>query len=247
MTGATPEDSADHLDLPDLRGYRSLREEVSAALRAALVAGQMRPGTIYSAPHLAARFRVSATPVREAMLDLAKEGLVEVVRNKGFRVTHLSDTDLDDLTELRQLIEVPTVARLAGRLEPATLERLRPLATAIVEAARQRDLLGYVEADRRFHLELLALAGNARLVETVSDLRKRARLFGLGRLAERDQLVASAQEHLALLDLLAAGDTGAVTRLMRQHLGHVRGIWADHAEDGRTPVTGAPVTGVPAS
>jgi DNA-binding GntR family transcriptional regulator len=213
-----------------LTGYRSLREEVAAALRAALIAGEMQPGTVYSAPTLAAKFGVSATPVREAMLDLTKEGLVEVVRNKGFRVTELSDEDLDHITELRALIEIPTVQRLAGVVPAADLAPLRPLADAIVEAARRADLLAYVEADRRFHLDLLALAGNPRIVATVNDLRMRARLYGLGQLAARGSLVASAEEHVELLDLLVAGDADATGALMRRHLGHVRGIWANRPE-----------------
>jgi DNA-binding GntR family transcriptional regulator len=230
--GAVRPPDVDGLDLLPVRATRSLREEVANALRAALVAGQMRPGTVYSAPALAARFEVSATPVREAMLDLAKEGLVEVVRNKGFRVTVLSDAELDEITELRELIEVPTVVRLGNTIEPDALLRLRPLAHQIVDAARAGDVIGYVEADRRFHLDLLALAGNTRLVETVSDLRKRSRLYGLTHLTA-DRLVASAEEHLRLLDLLEAGDLTAVESLMRQHLGHVRGSWAGRPESVR--------------
>lgn len=217
-------------DFPPLRGFRSLRDEVSAALRAALVSGQMRPGVVYSAPTLAARFGVSATPVREAMLDLARTGLVEVVRNKGFRVTEVSEAELDDITELRRLIEVPTVTGLAGEVPAEAYAELRPLAQTIVDAARASDLIGYVEADRRFHLDLLRLAGNATLVDTVAELRERTRLFGLGHLAERGVLVASAREHLALLDLLAAGDGEAVRALMHRHLGHVRGTWAGRRE-----------------
>ncbi|MEQ4206982.1 GntR family transcriptional regulator [Actinopolymorpha sp. B9G3] len=233
MSAVVKSADVDGLDLPPLRGYRSLREEVANALRAALVAGQMRPGTVYSAPALAARFDVSATPVREAMLDLAKEGLVEVVRNKGFRVTVLSDADLDEITELRELIEVPTVVKLVPNVNSDAFVRLRPIAQQIVDAAREGDVIGYVEADRRFHLDLLALAGNTRLVETVSDLRKRSRLYGLTQL-EADRLVASAEEHLKLLDLLDAGDAEAVETLMRQHLSHVRGSWAGRPESVRT-------------
>ena len=77
--------------LAPLGGRRRLRDEVAAALRAALIAGELRPGEVYSAPVLAARFGVSATPVREAMLDLVREGLVDTMPNKGFRVTELSD------------------------------------------------------------------------------------------------------------------------------------------------------------
>jgi DNA-binding GntR family transcriptional regulator len=217
---------AERLDLPAVGDRQSLREQVAQALRDALVAGEMRPGVVYSAPVLAAQFGVSATPVREAMLDLAKEGLVEAVRNKGFRVTEMSDRDLDELTTIRQLIEVPTVTRLAGVVAAADFERLRPVAQEIVSAAERADLLTYVNADLRFHVELLALSGNAHLVAVVRDLRSRARLYGLRGLAERGILADSAREHLDLLDALVRGDAEASERIMDHHIQHVRGIWA---------------------
>ncbi|GLW71988.1 GntR family transcriptional regulator [Kitasatospora phosalacinea] len=203
-----------------------LRDQVAHALRAALISGELRPGVVYSAPTLATDFGVSATPVREAMLDLAREGLVEAVRNKGFRVTELSDRDLDEYTEIRALIEVPTVGQVARTATAEQLEALRPQAEAIVTAARRHDLIGYLEADRQFHLDLLALAGNARLVETVGDLRKRSRLYGLNRLDQQGELVTSAEEHLELLDVLLTGDAEAAQECMTRHLGHIRHLWA---------------------
>ncbi len=220
----------DALELPSLGARPSLRGQVAHALRAALVAGQMRPGEVYSAPTLAARLGVSATPVREAMLDLVKEGLVETVRNKGFRVTELSDRELDNLTEIRQLIEVPTTVRVIGVATAEDVARLRPIAHRIVEVAERRDLIAYIEHDRRFHLELLALAGNSHLVSLVGELRARSRLFGLTRLAETGELVPSAREHVEMLDLIEAGDRAGLERLMRVHIGHVRGRWAGRAE-----------------
>lgn len=213
--------------LPRLGGRRSsYRERVADALRAALIAGELRPGEVYSAPSLAARFGVSATPVREAMLDLAKEGLVDTVPNKGFRVTVVSDRQLDEYTQIRALIEIPTVAGLARTADRVSLEALRPAAREIVAAAAAGDLIAYVEADTRFHLGLLALAGNAHLVEVVADLRKRSRLYGLTALVEADRLHASAEEHLELLDALLERDETAVHAVMSRHLGHVRGLWA---------------------
>ncbi len=100
-----------------------LRDQVAHALRAALISGELQPGLVYSAPALAADFGISATPVREAMLDLAREGLVEPVRNKGFRVTEVSGRDLDQYTELRALIEVPTVGAVTRTARREQLER----------------------------------------------------------------------------------------------------------------------------
>jgi DNA-binding GntR family transcriptional regulator len=214
------------LELPNFAARTSLRERVANALRAAVISGQLKPGVVYSAPTLAATFGVSATPVREAMLDLAKEGLVEALRNKGFRVTELSSRDLDELTELRMLIEVPTTARLAGKLSPAALGELRSLALAIEAGAAAGDLIAYLEADREFHLVLLAHSGNRHLVDLVADLRSRARLYGLGQLADTGLLIDSAHEHTRLVDLLECGDHDGVESLMRQHIQHVRGHWA---------------------
>ena len=214
-------------DLPVLGGKKSsYRERVADALRAALIAGELLPGQVYSAPALATRFGVSATPVREAMLDLAKEGLVDTVPNKGFRVTAVSEQQLDEYTHIRSLIEIPTVVELATTADPVSLEALRPAAREIVQAAVAGDLIAYVEADTRFHLGLLALAGNAHLVEVVGDLRKRSRLYGLTPLVKSGRLLASAEEHLELLDALVARDEEAVRSVMTRHIGHVRGLWA---------------------
>jgi DNA-binding GntR family transcriptional regulator len=211
-----------------LSARRNLREEIAETLRAAVISGELRPGVVHSAPQLAAEFGVSATPVREAMLDLAKEGLIETVRNKGFRVTELLAKDLDDLSELRAMIEVPTVRRIAAAgVDPTVLEELRPLAAEIEDAAARQDLIAHVAADMKFHLRLLALAGNTHLVETVRSLRAQSRIYGLRGLAERGELVASAHEHTELLERVAAGDAAGAERLMRRHLGHVRGIWAE--------------------
>lgn len=218
-----------------------LRDQVAHALRAALISGELSPGTVYSAPALAAQFGVSATPVREAMLDLVREGEVEAVRNKGFRITELTEQDLDDFTELRAMIEVPTVGRIARMGLTDELEALRPVALEIVEAARRHDILGYLEADRRFHLALLALAGNRRLVEEVGELRKRSRLFGLNRLADSGQLTASAEEHVQLLDLVVTGDAEGAEACMLGHMSHVRSLWAgDDRTDDRTGAAKAP-------
>ncbi len=212
--------------IPSLAERPSLREGAEDALRAALVTGQMRPGRVYSVPVLATQFGVSATPIREAMLDLVKEGLVEPVRNRGFRVTELNDKALDDITELRALIEVPTVAEIASYADPEALEALRPYASSIVACAQAGDLIGYIHADRIFHLRLLGFAGNERLVEVVRDLRDRTRLYGLERMVRQGRLVDSAQEHLELLDALLAHDSDSARDVMARHIAHIRGIWS---------------------
>lgn len=204
----------------------SLRETVTLALRAAVISGEMKPGEVYSAPVLGKRFGVSPTPVREAMLDLAKEGLVTSLPNKGFRVTEVSDEDLDEITALRLLIEPPTVRAVTGTIDDAGLARLRALAASIVEFAISGDLIQYTEADRKFHIALLEYSGNRRLVSLISELRSHTRLLGLAPLAAAGKLHETALEHVELVDLIAAGRGDKAEALMTVHIGHVRGEWA---------------------
>ena len=232
MTDASPTTVSSIAPLAD---RTSLREQVAHALRAAVVAGELAPGEVYSAPGLAARFGVSVTPVREALLDLAREGMVTAVRNKGYRVTALDESTLDDIHHVRELLEVPAVVSLVGRVTTADLTPLRAVAHEIEECARTGDVVSYVEADRRFHLALLRLAGNELLVEIVADLRTRTRLYGLTRLADHGGLLDSAREHVRLLTALGRGDHDEVEALVRGHLRHTRGSWAGRPEEDEAP------------
>ncbi|SDT15488.1 GntR family transcriptional regulator [Jiangella sp. DSM 45060] len=197
-----------------------LRVSVARALREAIVSGEMEPGTVYSAPSLGQRFGISATPVREALLDLLGEGLVSAVPNKGFRVAEVSEQDLDEITDLRLLVEPPAARRATASIPRHDLPALRELAREIAGRASAGDLIAYHQGDRRFHLRLAGYAGNQRLVDLISRLCDQTRLAVLTPLAERDALAAAAAQHLDLVDLIEAGDGAAAEALMRRHLAH---------------------------
>ncbi|MFI8360355.1 GntR family transcriptional regulator [Streptomyces sp. NPDC085612] len=196
----------------------SVRGQVLDALRAALVDGELVPGEIYSGPALGERFGVSATPVREAMQQLAAEGAVECLPNRGFRVLSRTPRELAELAEVRALLEVPVMLRLARTVAPAAWEALRPAAAATAAAATAGDLPGYAEADRAFHRAVLLLAGNGQLVQVAEELHRRAQwpLPGAPRVRRAD-LVADAAEHSALLEALIAGNLAVVESLAREH------------------------------
>ncbi|MBG0851552.1 GntR family transcriptional regulator [Streptomyces spinoverrucosus] len=201
----------------------SVRGQILDALRAALVRGELRPGEVYSAPALGERFGVSATPVREAMQQLALEGAVEVVPNRGFRVVERDSRELAELAEVRGLIEVPVILRLARTVSAERWAELRPLAEASVRAASSGCRATYAEADRAFHRGVLGLAGNSQLVRIADDVHRRAQWPLVGALASasasrgRTELVADAAEHAALLDALVVRDLDAVRGLVEAH------------------------------
>ena len=131
---------------------------------------------------------VSVTPVREALLELTSRGMVEQVRNRGFRVVEHSAADLDAALELRALVEVPMLARLAGTLDDEDAEHLRGIVDAGIAAARRRDTRAFLDLDRTFHLGLLARAGNPRIVDVVDQVLDHLRLARFAE--EHDALVA---------------------------------------------------------
>jgi DNA-binding GntR family transcriptional regulator len=95
----------------------SMRQQIHSQIKAMLISGELAPGELCSVYQLAELFGVSRTPVREALLQLAREGLLQAERNRGFRVVVSSAHDLDEISEIRMLLEVPAMMKVA-RLEP---------------------------------------------------------------------------------------------------------------------------------
>lgn len=205
----------------------SLRGQALALLREALITGQIADGVVYSAKALAAELGVSNGPIREAMLALVADGLMEAVPNKGFRAVPLTPADLAEIYEMRLLLEVPAVTRLAsGDLPRERIARLTGLVDTIERTARSGDLAGNLSADRDFHLSLLAAGGNGRLVDAVARLRDQTRLRNLRAINADGRLVASADEHRPLLAAIVRHDERTAERLMRRHLEHIRQDWS---------------------
>jgi DNA-binding GntR family transcriptional regulator len=229
LTGTKPAIHSISLSAP------SLRAEVERALSAAIVSGELVPGELVSVPGLAARFAVSATPVREAMLNMEKRGFVEAVRNKGFRVTSVGEDDLAEIAQVRRFLEVPAIRLAALDFPMAELPRFRALADDIVRTARAADFPRYLAADSAFHLGLIDLTRNARLHGLVAELRSQTRMVGLTDLRDSAELEASALEHHRMLDFLVEGNADEAARLLDAHIGHILGWWAGRGEpDGGT-------------
>lgn len=209
----------------------SLRERIRETLAAAIVSGELSPGTMVTVPVLAADFEVSATPVREAMLDLEQRGFVQSVANKGFRVTEVSQQDLKEIIEIRTLLEAPIMAALAKTMSAEEIAKWRDLADLISEHADAGNLTEFLEADRKFHLGLIALHGNQRLVATVTELRSQTRMVGLAKMTNTPELSKSGREHHEMLDLMESGDGDALESLMATHFAHVFAWWGPASRD----------------
>ncbi len=209
----------------------SLRAEATRRIRAGIVYGDIAPGVVHSAPALAARMGVSITPVREALLELTHRGMVTQVRNRGFRIVQRTAAELDAALELRGLVEPPMLARAGARLTPDDAGRIGAIADEGVAAAAAGDFGAFLDLDRRFHLGLLELAGNPRVVELVDQLLDQLRLAAFAPAGRQAPLVVVAEGHRAILAAMESGVGADVERAARTHLELTRSTWAGDADD----------------
>lgn len=195
----------------------NLREQVFQQIRGEIIAGHALPGSMYSVPTIAESLGTSTTPVREAMLELVRLGLIEPHRNRGFRVTAPSVEETRDIFDMREILEVHA-ATIVAQENAADLSRLKTIADEIAAAVDARNFRAYLMADRQFHYLLTAAAGNAILTDTVFSLRDRMRFYGDGSDEGFRRQVASVPEHYRIAELAMSGQTKELTKLLKSHI-----------------------------
>lgn len=195
----------------------NLREQVLQRVRSEIISGYAPPGTMYSVPTLADSLGTSSTPVREALLELVNTGLLETHRNRGFKVTAPSIAELQDIFNMRELLEVHA-ARLVAQMSEKDLSTLPTLADRIAEAVQAGNYRDYLAADRDFHQTLIEVAGSPILTETVMALRSKMRLFGINSVAGLERQMASVREHYAIIELARSGKADELAALLQTHI-----------------------------
>ncbi len=196
----------------------TLAEGAYQDIRRRILDNVWSPGYQALEQEIALQLGMSRTPVHEALMRLAKEGLVEVAPRRGMRVLPVSPTDMREIYEILTALESMAAEVLAAR-NPTAAE-LQPLITAtqaMEQALIADDLEAWASADEQFHEKLVVMAGNKMLSVAVMrywDRAHRARMFTL-RL--RPKPVNSTKEHMALVERLQAGDPAGAAAVNRQH------------------------------
>ena len=196
----------------------SLVDGAYQSVRRRILDNVWAPGYRALEQQIALELGMSRTPVREALIRLAKEGLVEVVPRHGMRVLPVSPTDMREIYEILTALESMAAELLAAR-KPSEAE-LKPLVTAtraMEKALLKNDLDAWAAADELFHERLIVMAGNKLLSDAVMsywDRAHRARMFTL-RL--RQLPVNSTHEHMALVARIQQGDAPGAALVNREH------------------------------
>jgi DNA-binding GntR family transcriptional regulator len=195
----------------------TLREAVLQQVRAEIIAGRAGPGTLYTVPGLAAQMGVSTTPVREALLELSRAGLVRALRNRGFLVEGATRQDLENLFAVRVMLERLALETVARRrlTDPAPLT---VIAGEVASAVERHDVNAYIETDRRFHETLVARAGNPRLTRLVMAQRDDMRLYGIDSKEGRQRQIDSVAEHYQMIHHALEGEVEQIGELITRHI-----------------------------
>ena len=207
-----------------------LPKQVHATIKKRLQDGTWPPGTHLEYKVLAAELGVSTTPVREAVAQLATEGLLELVPRLGAVVRQLSRSMAEELYEVREALETYAARKAAERLTPRHSEVLRDtLATMNALFGKlqgsKKDWLGeadqrlFLEADFLFHQTILQAARNPTLARTLdeSEIQTRAFLTAKG-VHDRQRMVLACRQHEAILAALEAGDGPSAAAAMAEHI-----------------------------
>ena len=203
---------------PEPIARTSLVEQAYQAIRGRILDNVYPPGHQALESELAEQLGISRTPVREALIRLAKEGLVEVVPRHGMRVLPVSAADMRDIYEMLTALE-PMAAELAVRRQPAEAE-LKPLVEAsreMARALRADDLDAWAAADERFHRHLILLSGNRLLIDAVLNCWDRAHRARMVTLRIRPVPAHSTREHMDVVDRIRAGDARGAFEAHRLH------------------------------
>lgn len=188
------------------------------SLRELIFSGDLAAGSDHLETELAVRLGLSRTPVREALLILEEQGLVDVRPRKGVRIKPVSPVDMAEIYDLLRELESLAAQNAAhARHDAAALAPLSRAIDAMDDALSRDDRAAWAKADDVFHTQLVALGGNerlARMVQMMADQVRRARAVTL---YMRPAPTRSNADHRAVLEAIAAGDAIRAAALHRAH------------------------------
>ncbi|MFE9105030.1 GntR family transcriptional regulator [Actinomadura geliboluensis] len=198
----------------------SLTDRVAGRIRDAIHEGRYPPGARLVERTLAAELGVSHIPVREALVRLTDQGLVERAPRRGARVATLTPRELEELSSLRIVLERFVVTRVQERLTAMAEKELRRVVASMRQAAARGDFRRVFDLDQRFHERLWELADHQMLGEVVTGLGGRIGAFLRAATAalELDALEEHAASHDELLDAILSGDAETGCAEMTRHI-----------------------------
>lgn len=194
-----------------------LAELVYDQIRSGMESGEISPDDKLHQERLAELLNVSRTPVREALLRLEQEGLLESSASGGFLIRRISEIDVRDIYQARQAIEGFSIGFLAQRNDPATLEHLKKIVSQ-QEATTAESSQAYYEANRIIHRAFVQSTGNGYLLESFDALWNRSLSLQIFQTMNKSLMAASLEGHMSLCDAISSGSFQKAQAAMHSHI-----------------------------
>ena len=202
----------------DSESYLPLRDEVFLTLRDLILKGDLKPGDRLMEIHLADKLGVSRTPVREAIRLLEREGLAVTIPRRGAHVARMTEKDLSDVLEVREVLDELAVEKACKNITDEIIDRLMLSMEEFKKAVAADDPKTIVEADEDFHRIIYEAADNPRLMSIVDNLKEQMYRFRFEYVKKEKNYDKLIEEHNALIDGLKKGDVSFVKDAMHTHL-----------------------------
>jgi DNA-binding GntR family transcriptional regulator len=206
----------------------TLAETIRQNLADDILRGVYPPGARLDESGLARRFKLSRTPVREALRQLSSAGLVEMRPRRGVIVSLPTISALAEMFEVMGELEASCARLAAQRMSPAERVRLELVHQRSQEAVRRSDKESYRTLNFEFHDVIYRGAHNEFLLTTTIGIRQRIEPFRRAQFAIQDRLIKSYDEHGAIVSALLRGDADTASAVMRSHVNVVRSAFSDY-------------------
>ncbi len=202
----------------NMDAYLPLRDVVFNTLREAILKEELKPGERLMEQQLAAKLGVSRTPIREAIRMLEQEGLAITTPRKGAEVAQMTLKDMEDVLEIREVLEELAVKIAGERISEEQLKRLKAVAENFENLTQKGSVKELAEADVAFHDVIYDAANNPKLVTLLNNLREQLYRYRVEYLKNPEVYPSLIKEHEQIYEGLKKHDISQAVSVMHQHV-----------------------------
>ncbi|WHY00304.1 GntR family transcriptional regulator [Neobacillus sp. DY30] len=216
------------VSLKPIKKEITTQDKVYKQIKQAILFGGISSDDIYTEVQLAETLNTSRTPVRAALQDLVKEGLLVAIPRKGVTVRKITPAEQDEIFLLRRSIEAEVVKKLTELItSPEQLEILRGIVEQQEEALQNDDAIRFIELDHEFHLSLTRLANYGIIEEVLQNLHNLTQLMGLKAISQKGRMKEVIAEHSEIIDALESRSAKAAEAVILSHLNNTKATLND--------------------
>lgn len=206
------------LNMKPILKKRTTKEIVYDELKKAILTGSISNQKILTETMLSEILETSRTPIREAVADLIKEGLLVQVPRKGFHVREITENEKEQIIFLRLSVESEGLRKLASTITGEQLQSLREIVLEQEQEMKKEDRIRYIELDQFFHRQILKFANQNLLEQILQEMYNLTRLVGHNALMKEGRMIEVIQEHKDILNALENNNSTEAVDLMKKHL-----------------------------